>query len=192
MTAPTALVEPTVPPGAAPSFQERLESSRAGRWLISAFLAATVGGLVVANLPDGEAKERLATVTQPYMNATGLAQKWTMFSYPRRELLYLAAHVEHADGTVTTWRPPTGGPLLGAYRDAHWRKFVEHAVPRGNPDEWLALWEPLARHAASEEAAGSPPVQVTLVKRSALNLPPGDGPNRTPFGEEQYYTLRLR
>jgi hypothetical protein len=193
MSSPGALVTPERDPGSAPSLQQRLEASRAGRWLISAFLIATVGGIVVANLPDGEAQQQLAAVTQPYMNAAGLDQRWNMFSNPRTEILYLEARVEHADGSVSVWRPPTGGPVLGGYRDAHWRKFVEHAVPRGNPEEWPALWEPLARYAASQASGGdSPPVRVTLVKRSALTLPPGDGPGRTPFREDAYYSLRLR
>jgi hypothetical protein len=173
--------------------QQRFESSRAGRWLISVFLVATVGGMVVANLPDGAAQQRLATFTRPYTNATGLDQQWSMFSAPRTEILYLEARVEHADGSITVWRPPTGEPLLAGYRDAHWRKFVEHAVPRGNPEAWPQLWEPLARYVTSQASdVSSPPVSVTLVKRSAFSLPPGEGPDRTPFREEAYYTLRLR
>jgi len=180
-----------------PGLQERLESSRAGRWLLSAFLVVTVGGILIANLPAGAAQRRLAKITQPYMNVTGLDQRWNMFApYPRTEILYLEARVVHADGRVTMWHPPTDdGALLGAYRDYHWRKFVEHAVIRpGNADEWPQLWEPLARYVASQEAHdGAPPVSVTLVKRSAFILPPdGSLPGRTSFQEQDYYTLRLR
>jgi hypothetical protein len=185
--------ETILAPDTARGLQQRLESSRAGRWLISAFLVATVGGIVVPCLPDGERQRQLARVTQPYMNATGLGERWAMFSSPRAEVLYLEAHVEHADGSVTVWRPPTGEPLLAGYRDTHWRKFVEHAVPRGNPEGWPRLWEPLARYAASQQSdERSPPVLVTLVKRSAVSLPPGDGPDRTQFREEAYYILSLR
>jgi hypothetical protein len=182
--------------GRRPGLQQRLESSRAGRWLISAFLVATVGAIVVTNLPAGAVQRRLAPVTQPYLNATGLDQSWNMFAPdPRTEILYLEARVVHADGRVTIWRPPTGGPLLGSYRDSHWRKFVEHAVVRpGNSFGWPQLWRPLALYVASQEADdGSPPVSVTLVKRSAFVLPPGgNAPDHTPFREEPYYTLRLR
>jgi hypothetical protein len=176
--------------------QERLERSRVGRWLISALLLAVVGGIVIANLPAGPVQRRLAKVSSPYMNATGLDQQWSMFSDPRTEILYLEARVVHADGRVTTWHPPVDdGALLGAYRDYHWRKFVEHAVARpGNPDVWPQLWEPLARFIAAQEADdGSPPVSVTLVKRSASVLPPdGSMPGRSPYAEQDYYTLRLR
>ena len=57
------------------------------------------------------------------------------------------------------WRPPTGEPLLAGYRDTHWRKYVEHAVPRGNPETWPALWEPLARYVAAQSDDVSPPVR---------------------------------
>ena len=194
MSGPETLGAPEIGPGSARGLQQRLESSPAGRWLISAFLVATVGGIAVTNLPAGAVQGHLAKVTQPYMNATGLDQRWSMFSNPRTEILYLEARVEHADGSITVWRPPEGGSLFGSYRDAHWRKFVEHSVPRGNSEAWPQLWEPLARYVASQETNdGSPPVRVTLVKRSAFTLPPDGGrPSRTPFREEAYYTLRLQ
>ena len=103
------------------------------------------------------------------MNTTGLDQRWSMFTYPRRDILYLEARVVYADGRVTTWRPPVDAGLLSGYRAAHWRKLVEHAVGgAGNADSWAQLWEPLARYVASEEAHdGAAPVSVTLVKRTA-------------------------
>jgi hypothetical protein len=177
-------------------WQERLERSRAGRWLISVFLVVTVVGVVVTNLPAVGVQRRLAAVTQPFMVATGLDQAWNMFApYPRRETLYLEARVLHADGRVTMWRPPSDGPLLGAYRDAHWIKFAEHATLRPHdPGGWPQLWRPLALYIASQQAHdGTPAVSVTLITRSAVNLPPnGSEPGRTPFTDQPYYTLRLR
>ena len=176
------------------SWQERLESSRAGRWIISLVIVAVAGGIVIANLPAGTVQRRLASTTQPFMNATGLDQRWSMFTYPRRDILYLEARVVYADGRVTTWRPPVDAGLLSGYRAAHWRKLVEHAVARpGNADSWAQLWEPLARYVASEATHdGVAPVSVTLVKRTAFVLPPdGSLPGRTPFSEQDYYTLRL-
>ena len=176
------------------SIQERLESSRAGRSFISVLVVAIVAGIAIANLPAGAVQRRLADVTRPYVNAIGLDQRWSMFTYPRRDILYLEARVVRADGQVTMWHPPADDRLLGGYRNAHWIKLVEHAVPRpGNADSWPQLWEPLARYIASEAAHdGARPVSVTLVKRTALVLPPdGTLPGRTPFEEQDYYTLRL-
>ncbi|HUI02821.1 MAG TPA: hypothetical protein VLZ77_04725 [Acidimicrobiales bacterium] len=138
----------------------------------------------------------MGSVAQPYLDATALDQKWDMFApNPRTEILYLEARILHADGRVTTWAPPSDGPFLGAYRDAHWNKYVVHAVIRpGDPDGWPQLWKPLALFVASQETGDpSPPVRVTLVKRSAYLLPPGGNtPDHTPFREQAYYTLRLR
>jgi hypothetical protein len=114
--------------------------------------------------------------------------------HPRREILYLQARVTHADGRVTTWLPPSDGPLVGSYRDSHWRKFAEHAVVRpGSSDGWPGLWPSLARYVAAQEARDrGRPVSVTLVKRSAVLQPVGAvGPDRTPFREVGYYTLEL-
>ena len=172
---------------------QRLEDSRAGKWLISAAILVIVAGIAVANLPDGRVQQRLAKVTEPYMLATGLDQRWNMFApEPRREILYLQARVTHADGSVTTWLPPSDGPLFGTYRDSHWRKFAEHAVAGANAYD--GLFPSVARYAAKQETRnGSPAVSVTLVKRSAALLPPGKaGPDRTPFREVPYYTVDLR
>jgi hypothetical protein len=169
--------------------QDRFEASRAGRLLISLFVTAVVVAVVVANLPTGAAQRRAARATAPLTNALGLDQRWRMFApVPRNEVLYLEARVRHADGTVSTWRPPTDGPLVGAYRDYHWRKLVEHAVP--GSDAWPRLWPGVARYAARQE--GGRPVSVTLVKRSADVLPPDRGGDLTPFRDQPYYTLRLR
>ena len=169
--------------------QHRVEGTPAGRLAISVFVAAVVAAIAISNLPTGAAQQRAARVTAPFGNALGLDQRWRMFApIPRSEVLYLEARVRHADGTTTVWRPPTDGPLVGAYRDYHWRKFVEHAVPNG--DTWPRLWPAVARYAARQE--GDRPVSVTLVKRSADVLPPDRGGGLTPFREQPYYTLTLK
>jgi hypothetical protein len=175
--------------------QERIESARGGRLLVSTFVVSVVAGMAVLNLPDGAFGERAAKVAAPYVNALGVGQSWTMFApYPRSEVLYLEARATHADGSVSTWRPPSRGALIGGYSDSHWRKYVEHAAIRheSNPDGWRRLWEPLARYVAREHGRdGSPVTSVTLVKRSGPIPPPGTtGPRRAPLRDEAYYTLR--
>jgi hypothetical protein len=158
---------------------------------ISGLVVALVAAIAVANLPQGSAQRHAARIIQPYVNALGLSQKWSMFApTPRNEVLYLEARVTRADGTTSVWRPPTNGPLLGAYRDYHWRKLVEHVVP--SSDTWPVLWRPVALYAAREEGRrGAAPVSVTLVKRSADILPPDRGAGLAPFRDQPYYTLKL-
>ena len=175
--------------------QERIESSRTGRLLISAFVVTVVAGMLAFNLPDGAFKERAVKAAGPYANALGIAQSWTMFApYPRNEVFFLEARATHADGSVSTWRPPFRGALIGGYSDSHWRKFAEHAVIRAQSDldGWRQLWTPLARYVAREETRGASPVtSVTLVKRSGAIRPPGTtGPDRAVLHDEAYYTLR--
>jgi hypothetical protein len=172
--------------------QQRFESTRSGRLAITGLVLAIIAGVVAANLPFGAVQLRASRLTRPYVNALGLDQRWRMFApIPRNEVLYLEARVRFADGRISIWRPPTDGPLVGAYRDYHWRKLVEHAVPSG--DTWPALWRPVARYAARQVSTqGAAPVSVTLVKRSADILPPSRGGGLTPFREQAYYTLRLK
>jgi hypothetical protein len=182
---------------ARPLLQERLEATRAGRWLITAFLLVTLVCLLIANLPEGRLQTQAASVTERYMSATGLSQRWRIFApNPRSEALYLEARVVRADGSVSIWRTPTDGPLIGQYRDYHWRKFVEHAVLRDGDvygDGWPVLWRSIAMYAARQEAShGARPVRVVLVRRSALETPPGKGPPYlTPYVDTPYYTLVL-
>ena len=176
--------------------QQRIESARGGRLLVSAFVVTVVAGMAAFNLPEGALKERATNVTTPYTNALGITQHWAMFApYPRNEVLFLEARATHADGSVSTWTPPFRGALIGGYSDSHWRKYVEHAVIRAesNPDGWRGLWEPLARYVARKQGRGGSPVtSVTLVKRSGEILPPGTpGPSHAPLREEAYYTLEV-
>jgi hypothetical protein len=174
--------------------QERIESACGGRLLISAFVVTLVAGMAAFNLPDGAFGDRARKLAGPYVHALGVGQTWTMFApYPRNEVLFLEARARHADGTVSVWRPPSRGALIGGYSDSHWRKYAEHAVARGqsNPDGWPALWEPLARYVAREQARGASPVtSVTLVKRSRPITPPGTS-GSPPWTYEPYYTSRL-
>jgi hypothetical protein len=178
--------------------QERFEQSRGGRLLISAFIVVTLACVLVSNLPAGRAQQRAYDIAQPYLLASGLDQSWRIFApNPRSEVLYLEARVVRADGSVSIWRTPTSGPLIGGYRDSHWRKFVEHAVLRdnGTPDGgWPALWRTIALYVARQEGGhdGARPVQVTLIRRWAQEIPPGKGPPYlTPFQNTPYYTLTL-
>ena len=170
--------------------QQRLESSPAGRAVISVFVAATVLCLVLWNLPDDSALQReTSRIVRPYMLATGLSQNWGVFApNPRRETLAFEARVTYADGTTETKTVPRGGLLVGSYWDYRWRKWYEYV--RG--DDYKGLWQPAAAwFAARAEDEGRQPVRVTLVRRWRASLPPGDGPSHGPWQEDAFYAYEL-
>jgi hypothetical protein len=169
--------------------QELLESSTAGRALISVFLVVTLLAIVVWNLPDSEIKRKSLTIVRPYITATSIDQNWGVFAPdPRRQTVDLLARVRFADGTEETLGVPRGDDVVGAYWDYRWWKWVEWA----RVDEHRVLWQPAALwFARRARTDGRRPVQVTLVRRSYDLLPPGDGPDRTDWQEDAYFTLRF-
>jgi hypothetical protein len=167
--------------------QERLESSPAGRAVISGFVVVTLLALVFWNLPDSEIKHRALKVVRPYITALSIDQNWGVFSPdPRRESVELIARVEYADGSEETLGVPRGGDFVGAYWDYRWRKWMEWTRSDSHPN----LWDQAARWFARVAArGGGQPVRVTLVRRWYDVLPPGPGPERTDWREFAYYTL---
>ena len=166
--------------------QERLESTTAGRAVISVFVLVTVLCLVFWNLPQSELRSQSERVVRPYILATGLNQNWGVFApNPRRQVLDLVARVRYADGNEATIEYPRGGRLIGSYWDYRWRKWYESVRLDRREDLWpsAAAW-----FAQRERANGRRPVEVTLVRRWAVLLPPGEGPERGPWQEFAFYT----
>ena len=168
--------------------QERFESTSIGRAVISVFLLFTIIALIFWNLPDSELKERSLRVVRPYVNATGLNQNWGVFApNPRRVTWDVYARVEFADGGETIWHVPRGDAVIGSYWDYRWRKWYEL---------WVSDREELRPAAAAYVARlhrddDRRPVSVTLVRRTSQNLPPGPGPARSEWVENELYTLRI-
>ena len=162
--------------------QERLEASIVGRVLISVLVVVVLAAVLVLNLPESELGRRGRYRLKPVINATGLDQTWAVFAPdPPRQELELEARIAYADGTESTWRVPTGNPVLGAYRDYRWLKWAEWMTSGGH----LALWTPAAAYIARhEQAAGRNPVSVTLL-RQVFDLPLGSG-RAPPHAVELY------
>jgi len=144
--------------------QQRLETSRAGRVLLSAGIAALLACMVVQNLPASSLRNAADPATSRALAAVGADQQWNMFAPdPRSVSIALEARVDFRGGGATTWRPPKGGALIGQYWDYHWQKYVEHATFDTGPDA-DRLRDGLARFAARQVAAGGrEPAAVTLV-----------------------------
>jgi hypothetical protein len=183
------MTESTKRPRAGLGLQERLESSPAGRVLISAFLVGTLAAILVTNLPESRLRRDAMKAAEPYLIATGLDQNWRIFAPPRRTGLRVRARVTYRDGTVATWRPPSGDDLVGAYWDYRWRKWLENVTQDAN----RKLWRPAALFAARElRRPGKVPRRVTLIRSWQDLRPPGKaGPDRRPWKSYAYYSLRL-
>ena len=151
---------------------------------------------MIANLPAGAVQRRLAAVTRPLHERDRARPALEhVHPYPRTVILYLEARVVHADGQVTTWRPPVDAGLLSGYRDralAQARRARRRAAGIRTPGRSSGN-RSLATSPSQEADDGARPVSVTLVKRTAYILPPdGTRPGRTPFTTQDFYTLRLR
>ncbi|MGI8801747.1 MAG: hypothetical protein ACR2KV_06180 [Solirubrobacteraceae bacterium] len=169
--------------------QARLESSDFGRGVISAFVIVTVGLILAANLPASPLHDELIAPGQPYLNALGLDQSWSVFApEPRRASLDLRADIRYDDGSRATWRIPHDDPFVGTFRDYRWRKWLEQVDAETNQQ----LWRPAAIWIAGQELRpGRRVVEVTLTRRVAPLQPPGVSPSQLPWQEKLFYTLHV-
>jgi hypothetical protein len=157
--------------------------------VISAFVIVTLAAIVATNLPGSALRTDLLKPGQPYLDAVGLDQDWALFAPdPRRTAIGLRAIVRYDDGTSATWTIPQDDPVIGAYRDYRWRKWMENLIVGPNQ----ALWRPAALWAAREEARPDRrEFDVTLVRLEANLLAPGTKPLRGPWVAQAFFNLRL-
>jgi Family of unknown function (DUF5819) len=172
------------------SIQERLETGRAGRLLISAFLLATLAAIVVTNLPESSLRGEALRVAEPYLNATGLDQDWRVFAPdPRQASIEVQARVTYRDGSTEIWRPPSGDDLSGAYWDYRWRKWMENAMQDGRRHQ---LWRPAALYVAREMSrGGARPAAVTLVRRWRDLARPGAAAGERPWQSQDFFRIAV-
>lgn len=162
------------------SRQQRLESSRAGRQLLSMFLVVTVCAIVVWNLPGSEVRQAALPVVEPYVNTVGLDQRWNLFApNPPRRTFEVVARISYADGSMALWRPP---------RNDRWRKWLGWIRVK----EHQSLWEPTASWIAGHhDGGGRQTVRVELVQRWRDLSPPGDGLSDPPWQERSFFRYDL-
>ncbi len=169
--------------------QERVEGTRAGRWLISGLVGVVLVAALVSSLPGSEIRRVALPVFRPVLQATGLSQSWGMFAPdPPRRSTELVARVSYDDGTTDLWRPPRGEPVAAAYRTYHWRKWATAVLGDRSGDlrESAARWV-----AVNHDHRGRQPVSVELERRSQALPPPGSGEPPGPWDERLLYRLDL-
>ena len=169
--------------------QQRLESSRVVRILISIFVAITVGAIMIWNMPRSAIRREGMRFAEPYMTALGLDQNWSVFApNPHQGKSSFFARVADADGNVHVWRVPEGDALIGAYWDFRWGKWTEWTIA-GRSD----LCEGSAIYAAEQVAdTGVDPVLVTIVARGRTNFGPGERPSHGPWEQSTVCGVDLR
>jgi hypothetical protein len=140
-----------------------------GSRLATVALSLAAAVIVLSALPHPPG----ADVLRPLTSAVAVDQDWRIFApEPRREGVRIEAVTEWSDGRRTAWRIPSGGPLLGAYRDYRWRKWAEY-VASDEVGPWL--WGPFARYALRRLPVrpGARPQRLRIVRYSRSIPPPG-------------------
>ena len=167
--------------------QERLETSPAGRAAISGLIAVVLLGVTLTHLPASHFKREHDRIMGPFLLATGLDQDWGVFAPdPRRKVIELSGRIVYPGGAVERWHVPDGDPLIGAYWDYRWRKWAEQLIL----DTHRGLWPGFAAWVARDRRRREPlPTRVELVRRFYDNLPPGRGPDRTPWRSRTFFRL---
>jgi hypothetical protein len=169
--------------------QERLEATRWGRILISAFLILILFSVIAANLYPSDLKHQFFRVAKPVIYVTGLDQGWDVFSpNVRQESIELHAQIRYEDGTIGTWTIPHGGALFGAYWDYRWRKWAELLTLGFGQKELEPASRWIVRHHADK---GRRPVAIQLIERYSELAYPGTKPTHTPWNTKVVYTLDL-
>ncbi len=177
------------PPTAREGWQQRLEESSLGRKILSCLIVTTLVAIVAINLPESELRRQLLRPGQPFLNAIGVDQNWSLFAPdPRRVVIDVSATIVFDDGKTVQWSFPHEGALIGTYRDYRWRKWGENLI---NPANAAILWRPAALWAAAQNARpGHATTGVSLVERFAALAPPGVEPSVGPTEQRVFYALR--
>ena len=100
--------------------QEKVESSQAGRAVITGVMIFILASLVAANIPQTSyLQQKLNSIVQPVRDSVGLDQTWSVFApEPRRETFALDASITYNDGTSEVWAVPTGDRAGTAARNS--------------------------------------------------------------------------
>ncbi|HVE47152.1 MAG TPA: hypothetical protein VNA57_10460 [Acidimicrobiales bacterium] len=170
--------------------QEKLESTRWGRVLLSVVLTVVLCAVLVVNLPPSHTRDTQMKVFRPILSSTGLRQNWGVFApNPPRSTREFLARIDYADGTSEAWRPPKGGKGLSAYRYYRWRKLSDAAQSR---NDRAVLWRPLARWIAREHGReGARVVRVQFIRQRLATPAPGTD-QRSRWRSNTYYTLEFK
>jgi hypothetical protein len=159
--------------------KRRLEETRTGRWLISAFVVVLLTAMLLSALPDSELVDATTPWRRPITDVTGLVQSWELFApNPGSITERLEARLTYADGSIAHWYPPSGDRLLGAYRSFRWRKWASRVMA---DDEGTLQVDAAVYIASVNRRNGELPSKVELARLTYDAPPVGSGLRRDPM-----------
>jgi hypothetical protein len=147
--------------------QQRFEQSRAGRIVISVFVALFVIIGVVWNVPDSPIRRAAVPVVEPIAAPLGLNQYWGMYGTPVKRTEAIEVHVKMADGQTRVWTMAPDAPGVG-----WWDRWI--MVKRATMVD-AQVRPQVARWAVRQlTKPGEHPVAVAVVLRTQTLGAPGD------------------
>ena len=139
------------------------------------------------NLQGSELRTLITEVTKPFVQTTGLRQKWDVFApNPRAHSLNFQARIHFRDGTSRIWSIPQRGDLFGAYSDYRWLKWMEKTSGSATPvAERSADW--ILRAVDGEQEATC----IVLIQETLSNADPELPPVDYSWESRVYYERAL-
>ncbi len=147
--------------------QQRFEESRAGKIVISVFIAVFVIVGVVWNIPDSPIKRALTPPVEPVAAATGLDQYWGMYGTPVKRVEAIEVQIKMADGQTRVWTMQPDAPGVGWWD--RWIMLRRAVMTDPNVRPQVARW--VVRQTTTPDEH---PVAVAIVLSTQTLSAPGE------------------
>jgi hypothetical protein len=147
--------------------QQRYEASRAGKIVISVFVALFVLVGVVWNIPDSPIRRALMPAVEPVAAPVGLDQYWGMYGAPSKRVEGIEVQVKMADGRIRTWTMQPGSQGVGWWD--RWIMLRRAVMTDANVRPQVARWAVREVTEPSEH-----PVAVAVVLHTQTLSAPGE------------------
>ncbi|MGV0604400.1 hypothetical protein [Mycolicibacterium sp. XJ1904] len=170
------------PLGGFHTLQQRFESSRLGRVVISVAIVVFVFVGVVCNLPDSPIKRELLPVVEPIAVPAALDQSWAMYANPSRRQDTVEVQVSFADGQTRVWTFEPGASGVGWWD--RWLLLRYAALLDADFRRQLAHWAVRELSRPNDKAVG-----VTMLLRTETLTAPGEesAETRRPVASKVLY-----
>lgn len=170
------------PERAASSSSRSIEGTDFGQAVISGLVSVILLIGVAWNLPDSDIKRRLTPVLEPVAQAAGLEQVWKMYAPDViRQLEFTDVVVTMPDGSMRTWKAPSGDKVIGPFSWYHWQKLKESLLRDVSMRADFAHWVVRQLTSPAEH-----PTRVRIIERLQDIPPPGQPASGVLYQEILY------